>query len=208
MPPHTVSDDLKARIPVLRRRGHSVKHICYLLGVKKTLVYKVLRLFSPTCSSIHSKNTGCRRTLTIDDLAFITAILRHRPTIYLDELQHELHSRRGVSVSVQTLLHTFRWLHLSRKCISAYALEWNEEKCAIFMNSIAEIAPDPEMLMFGDEAAKDERTLIRHYGRSRIGTRYVKFYFDCPVITSLYQMHTKEVLCVRQTLLDPANTHS
>jgi hypothetical protein len=35
------------------------------------------------------------------------------------------------------------------------------------------VAPNPEMLMFGDEAAKDERTLIRQHGRSRVGTRYV-----------------------------------
>ncbi|KAG1780325.1 hypothetical protein EV702DRAFT_964437 [Suillus placidus] len=141
MPPCTVSDDLKAQIPVLRRHRHSIKHICYLLGVKKTLVYKVLQLFPS--QHIHNKNTGQRRTLTIDDITFITAILRHHPTIYLDELQHELHSRRGVLVSVQTLLRTFRRLHLNCKHISAYALEWNEEKCALFMNNIAEIAPDP-----------------------------------------------------------------
>ncbi|KAG0693239.1 hypothetical protein DFH29DRAFT_408101 [Suillus ampliporus] len=99
--------------------------------------------------------------------------------MYLDELQHELHSRRGVFVSVQTLLRTFRRLHLNCKHISAYALERNKEKRVIFMNSIAEIAPDPEMLMFGDEAAKDERTLIRRYGRSRIGTRCIQGSASC-----------------------------
>ncbi|KAG1741750.1 uncharacterized protein EDB91DRAFT_1052361, partial [Suillus paluster] len=94
--------------------------ICHLLGVKKTLVYKVLRLFPS--QHIHSKNTGQHRILTIDDIAFITAILRHHPTMYLDELQHELHSPRGVFVSVQTLLRTFQQLHLNRKHISTYAL--------------------------------------------------------------------------------------
>ncbi|KAG1869564.1 hypothetical protein F4604DRAFT_1774029 [Suillus subluteus] len=106
--------------------------------------------------------------------------------MYLDELQHELHSCRGVFVSVQTLLRTFRRLHLNRKHISAYALERNEEKRAIFMNSIAEIAPDPEMLMFGDEAAKDERTLIRRYGRSRIGRfHFLGFCFAIAFSSSL-----------------------
>jgi hypothetical protein len=37
------------------------------------------------------------------------------------------------------------------------------------MNHIGKVAPDPEMLTFGDEAAKDKRTLIRQHGRSRIG---------------------------------------
>src|SRR6267154_2853960 len=36
-----------------------------------------------------------------------------------------------------------------------------------FMNHIAEIAPDPEMLMFDDEAAKDERTLIHKFVHSK-----------------------------------------
>ncbi|KAG1839507.1 hypothetical protein F4604DRAFT_1835897 [Suillus subluteus] len=66
--------------------------------------------------------------------------------MYLDELQHELHSCRGVFVSVQTLLRTFRRLHLNRKHISAYALERNEEKTCYFL------APEncqDELLDFG-----------------------------------------------------------
>ncbi|KAG2146321.1 hypothetical protein DEU56DRAFT_731739, partial [Suillus clintonianus] len=35
-----------------------------------------------------------------------------------------------------------------------------------FMNRLAEIAPDPEMLMFGDEAAKNKLTLARQMGCS------------------------------------------
>lgn len=41
------------------------------------------------------------------------------------------------------------------------------------MNTIAEIAPDPEMLMFTDESAKDERTSARRTGWSAIGNRCV-----------------------------------
>lgn len=121
----------KGSNPCSRQHGHSIKHICHLLGVKKTLVYKVLQLcpltWSLQHSCIHSKHTGRCHTLTIDNIAFITAILRHHPTIYLDELQHELHSRCGVLVSLQTLLRTFSQLHFKRKHISTYALEWNEK---------------------------------------------------------------------------------
>jgi len=42
------------------------------------------------------------------------------------------------------------------------------------MNRIAELVPDPEMLMFGDEASKDERTSNRRRGWSRQGTRCVQ----------------------------------
>jgi len=84
--------------------------------------------------------------------------------MYLDELQHKLRARCGVFVSVHTLLRTLHRLHYSHKSISARALEQDEEQHAIFMNHIAEIALDPEMLMFGDEAAKDERTVSGSHG--------------------------------------------
>ncbi|KIK36705.1 hypothetical protein CY34DRAFT_45870, partial [Suillus luteus UH-Slu-Lm8-n1] len=171
MPPHTVSPDLKARIPVLHRRGYSVTRICHLLGIKKTLVYKTIKLTGTSSQHANHGLRGCRRNLSIDDIAFLTTILRQNPTMYLDELQHELRARRGVFVSVHTLFRTLHRLHYSHKNISARALERDEERRAIFMNNIAEIAPDPEMLMFGDEAVKDERTLIRKFGHSKIGTR-------------------------------------
>jgi hypothetical protein len=47
------------------------------------------------------------------------------------------------------------------------------------MNHIGKVAPDPEMLTFGDEAAKDKRTLIRQHGRSRM--RYVTSIYELPV---------------------------
>jgi hypothetical protein len=45
-------------------------------------------------------------------------------------------------------------------------LEHNKQDWAIFMNQIAELVPDPDMLMFGDEAHKDERTSNRYMGWS------------------------------------------
>jgi hypothetical protein len=134
---------------------------------------------------------GQRRNLSIDDIAFLTTILRRNPTIYLDELQHELQARRGVFVSVHTLFRTLHRLQYSHKSISARALERDEERRAIFMNNIAEIAPDPEMLMFGDEAAKDERTLIRKFGHSKIGTRFASF-------TDQYQSWLIHTRCIQR----------
>jgi hypothetical protein len=42
------------------------------------------------------------------------------------------------------------------------------------MNRIADLVPDPEMLMFGDEAHKDERTSNWRMGWSRRGARCVQ----------------------------------
>jgi hypothetical protein len=59
------------------------------------------------------------------------------------------------------------------------------------MNRIADIVPDANMLMFIDEAAKNDRTIGRPKGRSLVGTRCVqrrpfvrgKRYSILPVLT-------------------------
>jgi hypothetical protein len=82
--------DLKARIPILHQHSYSVRNICYLLGVKKALVYKVIRLYKHLpASSHHNGQRGRHRVLTINDITFITAVLHQNPTMCLNELQHD-----------------------------------------------------------------------------------------------------------------------
>ena len=45
IPLHIVSNDMKTHIPVLFQDGYSVKDICGLLGIKKTLVCRTLRYY-------------------------------------------------------------------------------------------------------------------------------------------------------------------
>ena len=61
----------------------------------------------------------------------------------------------------------------SRKRVSAIARERKELLRNAFMNRIADIAPNPEMLMFTDESAKDERTQTRRHGWAPRNTRCV-----------------------------------
>jgi hypothetical protein len=114
---------------------------------------------------------GRPRSLSQADLAFITALLDHRRSLYLDELQDELWLKHGVHTTLPTIHRALQQLGVSRKVISAAAYERNEMSRAIYMNRIAEEAPDAGMLMFVDEAAKNERMLSRRYGRSGKGIR-------------------------------------
>jgi hypothetical protein len=51
MPTHSVSCDLKARIPVLfYDQGFTMDQICSIVGVKKSLVYKTLQYFCDVTS--------------------------------------------------------------------------------------------------------------------------------------------------------------
>lgn len=179
MPPHSVSNDLKARIPVLRyQQGLSVKEICQLLGIKKTLVYKTLQ-YHHSHGSIHRtiacpSRQGRRRILDAHDISFIRSLLSQKHTIYVDEIQEQLLTRRGTQVSTITLIRTLRRLRLTNKAISGGALERNDELRALYMNRMGDLITDPNQLMFGDEASKDERTSARRRGWSEKGVRCVQ----------------------------------
>jgi transposase len=168
MPPRT-SRDLKAHIPSLHyEQGYNVKEICKLLNVKKTLVYTTLqrqRSFGLSYNKCAQRQHGPRR-LTSTNLSFIRALLNQQHTVYLDEIQAQLFSRRGVRVSVPTLTRTLRRLHFTHKDVSGKALKRNERHHAIYMNRIAELVTDPNMLICGDEASKDERMSNRRWSRA------------------------------------------
>ena len=176
MPPRTVSLDLKARIPALRHLGYSVKEICGLLDIKKSLVYQTLRYHAihGVCYNPTSHRRGRPRKLTSTDISFIKALISQHHTIYLDEIQEQLLSRRGAQISIPTLMRTLCRMQLTNKDVSGRALERNVEQRAIFMNYMAEIVQDLNMLMFGDEAAKDERTCVRKRGWSLRGSRCIQ----------------------------------
>ena len=101
-------------------------------------------------------------------------LLNQKHTVYLDEIQEQLLSCCSVKVSIPTLTHTLRRLHFTHKDVSGKALECNDRLCAVYINRMADLVTDPEMLMFGDEVHKDERTSNRWTGWSRRGSRCIQ----------------------------------
>lgn len=177
MPRRAVSRDIKARIPILfHEQGRSIQDICAVLGIGKTLVYDTLRFHRIHGVSYNplARSPGRHRSLTPTDLLFIRGLLDNRHCIYLDEIQDQLLTRRGIKVSMPTIFRTLQRFHFSHKCVSARALERNALIRSAYMNRIATIAPDPDMLMFADEAARDRRTSSRRKGWSPVGKRCVQ----------------------------------
>jgi transposase len=176
MPRH--SQELKARIPILFHEQHfTVKEICKILGIQKTLVYSSLMCFR-TYGIAHNPHahhkTGRRRLLSSTDINFISSLIGRRHTIYLDEIQNELYQYRQIHVSIPTLCRTLRRLALTRKVVSARALERDDLLRSAFMNTIADKVPDPRMLMFIDEAARNRRTSQRSRGWALLGKECVQ----------------------------------
>ena len=180
MPPYTISCDLKARIPILFfEQDFTVDQICVILGVKKSLVYKSLQYFRAygTAHNPHARKTGRSRTLSPLDIKFIAALVAQRHCIYLDEICQVLSEQRGCVVSIATLSRTLQRLDFSRKCVSRRALERNDILRAAFMNHIADVATNPDMLMFIDEAARNRRTSGRSRGWAFTGDRCIQHRF-------------------------------
>ena len=169
--------EIKARIPALHYElGFSVKKICTLLDIRKTLAYQTLKLHRSYGTTVdpNVQQRGRRRKLTTTDHSFICALLNQQHTAYLDEIQEQLLARRGIMVSIPTLTRTLRRLHFTHKDVSGKALERNDRDRAIYMNRIAELVTDPNQLMCGDEASKDERTSNRRKGWSQRGARCIQ----------------------------------
>ena len=178
MPRRSVSLDLKAHIPVLRySAGYSVKEICGILGIRKSLVYQTLRYHTihGLCYNPNTRKCGQHRKLISTVINFIKSLISEHPTIYLDEIQEQLLTRWGAQISISTLMRTLGRLHLSNKDVSGRALEWNIEQRAIFMNRMADLVENLNMLMFGDEAAKNERTSAWRRGWSLRGNRCIQW---------------------------------
>jgi len=177
MPHCSMLQGLKAHIPILHhKQGLSIKTICQLLGVKKSLVYQTL-IYSCTYGVLfnpHSHHSGQCHKLLPTDLDFVYSLLEQCHCSYLTEIQEALATEWHVHVSLPMVLQTLQWLHFSCKCVSSHALEQNDLLHSAYMNQIVMEVPDPEMLIFIDEAARNRKTSGRKWGWSLIGKRCIQ----------------------------------
>ena len=95
-------------------------------------------------------------------------------TVYIDKIQQELMTKRGVYVSIPTVACTLHRLDFTCKRTSRCAIKQNELMRAAYMNRVGTLVPDPNMLMFTDQTVKDERTTARQMGWLSIGTPCVQ----------------------------------
>jgi transposase len=89
----SVSLDLKACILILRySAGYSVKEICGILGIRKSLVYQTLQYYAVhgVFPNPNTRKRGWHRKLTSIDINFIKSLISEHHTIYLDEIQEQL----------------------------------------------------------------------------------------------------------------------
>ena len=127
MPKHWTSQNVRASIPILHHDSLSVKEISSRLGVKESLVYLVLKLYRQfgIVSNVHkySCTVGRPHSLSQADVVFISALLDHRRSLYLDELQDELQLKCGIHTTLPTIHRALQRLGISHKIISVDVYE-------------------------------------------------------------------------------------
>jgi transposase len=172
MPKH-VHDALKACVPVLyHQRGLPVREICKLLGIRASTAYRALKYYQKYGVTYNPHKTPVyrRRRLSSSDLQFIRSLLHDDPTLLLCEINNTLR-KRNVDVSVATVARSLARIRYTHKNVTVLAAERNELRRAAFMNHIAEIVMNNDMLMFTDESAKDWRTVACRHGWALAGQR-------------------------------------
>ncbi|PBL01889.1 hypothetical protein ARMGADRAFT_915309, partial [Armillaria gallica] len=108
----------------------------------------------------HSCRTRRHCVLNHMNLCYITALLRQKQSIYLDEIQHKLQTHRYIHVSIPTLFHVLHNFHYSLKNVSVEAKELNDMEHMLFMNEMVNIMTNLDQLMCIDEAYRNQRTSV------------------------------------------------
>lgn len=113
----------------------------------------------------HSQHQS--RILDGTDVQYLNQLIEENPDYFLDELLRLLKTNCFISVHYTTIHNQLLHSRVSCKKLQHIASEQDEAGCANFIARIAKYAPHE--LGFIDEVSKDERSIGRHYGRSRRG---------------------------------------
>ena len=164
--------DLKERVVRSYLQGETMRSVADTFNVSLGFVHRVVNLhrtFGEVTDPYAIPRRG-RRIVTATDEGFIRSLTRTRPSIYLDEIQHELETRHGVFVSIATISRTLARMEISKKSLSRSAAERNEELRTLWELELSQLN-DPDLFVFLDESAVDNRTVQRSSGWSAVGGR-------------------------------------
>ncbi|KAH6904187.1 hypothetical protein BKA70DRAFT_1037388, partial [Coprinopsis sp. MPI-PUGE-AT-0042] len=116
-------------IRIYNANALTVDQICYFLHMSESTFWRALRLWRETGYVVERRNStrGRPRCLHFDDLHYLLRVIQHRPSLFLDELQHLLSTNRFVSVHFTTIFRTLERAGVSRKKLRKVALERNED---------------------------------------------------------------------------------
>jgi hypothetical protein len=169
---HRISPEIKlAAIRLWDRALLDLPDILHCCNISRATFYRVVKLWRETGDVVSHAPNVHRGTRILDatDVQYLRQLVAENPAYFLDELLHLLQTNRFISVHYSTIHSELVRAGVSRKRLQIIAAERNEDLRAGFVIRMARYTP--EELGFIDEVSKNERTIGRHYGRSRRGRR-------------------------------------
>ena len=164
-----------------------MREVADIFNVSPTFVHCVVDLHRKhgQVTDPYAQPRRGHRVLTLADEDYIRSLIEARPSIYLDEIQEGLLTQREVYVSIPTVSRTLARMGCSKRSLSRKAAERSERLRALWELEIAEL-DDPDLFVFIDESAVDNRTVQHSTGWSIVGGRSV---------SQEYMMRVKEMEC-------------
>ena len=170
--PRRISRDIKiAAIRLHERQLLDLTDILECCGFSRRTWFRILKLWRETGDVVSESASvvGQVRRLDYSDIRYLQDLIKQNPDYFLDELLYLLKTNRFISVHYSTICRELRRAGISRKKLQKVARERKEDLRMDFIRRMAQYAP--EEIGFIDEVSRDERSLGRHYGWARRGSR-------------------------------------
>jgi len=170
-----ISADMKRRALQLLEDGWEMRAIAEVLGVSAKSIGRWHNNYN-TKGRVDPPSflRGRRRILSADVLEDLRGLILESPELYLDEIGLWLALYHEVQISTAALHNNLTELGLTHKLMRRAASERDHGQRAHWMYNILNTYTAEQMVIL-DESSKDDRTLIRKYGRASSG--------DDPVLT-------------------------
>jgi transposase len=175
MPYHFIPRAVKiSAMKLYERELLPLDTILDVMEMSRSTFFRVRKLWRETGDVISHKASlrGRLRALNYDDIQYLLLLVEQNPDYFLDEMLYLLKTNRFISVHYTTVHRALERAGVSHKKLKKIAYERSEPLRADFIGRMAKY--EPEELGFLDEVHKDERTLARGYGRSKMGRRAAK----------------------------------
>jgi transposase len=170
-----IGADMKRRALQLLAGGWELPDIAEVLGVSPISIDRWHNNYhTQGCVDPPSYLRGRRRILSADVAEDLNDLIQESPGLYLDEIGLWLAVYHEVQISTSALHDNLQEWGLTRKLMRRAAAERDHGLRANWMYNVLNTYTADQMVIL-DESSKDDRTLIRKYGRAMSG--------DDPVLT-------------------------
>ena len=174
--PVALSVDLRWRIVWLYHyKQYSINEIADLLVVCTKTAKRILARYDEngTVDPTDQRHEPERTLDAFAEMSLVQSVM-NKPNIYLDELQSDLYSSTGITVSLSTICRTLQRLGFTRKKLQHVVLRRSETERAEFAEEMSYI--DLNMIVWVDETGSDsQREGIRKFGYALRGLTPVSF---------------------------------